>query len=186
LTAFRPGNILITIKEATPMPKFQPFVMERMMSKFEKAVDYNLSESGVHPLTLKELIRDDPDGLERLLALEMDYPHANGIPELRQNIAALYPGAGPENEFRMGAVGYGYLLQGDESVLIDNIIAGYCSLAGAFLAAYGLPTPPEEMLVSLVTNGIYLAIDLCADDYMTEVNATVDFVAAELAARGIK
>ena len=31
------------------MPRFQPFVMERMMSKFEKAVDYNLSESGVHP-----------------------------------------------------------------------------------------------------------------------------------------
>ena len=77
------------------MPKFQPFVMERMMSKFEKAVDYNLSESGVHPLTLKELFQDDPDGLAGLLSLEMDYAHANGIPELRQNIAALYPGAGP-------------------------------------------------------------------------------------------
>lgn len=79
------------------MPKFQPFVMERMMSKFEKEVDYNLSESGVHPLTLKELYQDDPDGLAGLLSLEMDYAHANGIPELRKNIAALYRGAGPEN-----------------------------------------------------------------------------------------
>jgi len=79
------------------MPKFQPFVMERMMSKFEKEVDYNLSESGVHPLTLKELYQDDPDGLAGLLSLEMDYAHANGIPELRKNIAALYRGASPEN-----------------------------------------------------------------------------------------
>ena len=79
------------------MPKFQPFVMERMMSKFEKEVDYNLSESGVHPLTLKELYQDDPDGLAGLLSLEMDYAHANGIPELRKNIAALYRGAGPQN-----------------------------------------------------------------------------------------
>ena len=79
------------------MPKFQPFVMERMMSKFEKEVDYNLSESGVHPLTLKELFQNDPDGLAGLQSIELDYAHANGIPELRKNIAALYPGAEPEN-----------------------------------------------------------------------------------------
>jgi aspartate/methionine/tyrosine aminotransferase len=110
------------------MPKFQPFVMERMMSKFEKAVDYNLSESGVHPLTLKELIRDDPDGLDRLLSLEMDYAHANGIPELRQNIAALYPGAGPENVLvTIGAIEanydilWGLLAAGDEiAVMLPN------------------------------------------------------------------
>ncbi len=110
------------------MPKFQPFVMERMMSKFEKAVDYNLSESGVHPLTLKELIRDDPDGLDRLLSLELDYAHANGIPELRQNIAALYPGAGPENVLvTIGAIEanydiiWGLLAAGDEiAVMLPN------------------------------------------------------------------
>ena len=36
--------------------KFQPFVMERMMSKWENVVDVNLSESGVHPMTLAELL----------------------------------------------------------------------------------------------------------------------------------
>ena len=107
------------------MPKFQPFVMERMMSKFEKEVDYNLSESGVHPLTLKELFQDDPDGLAGLLSIEMDYAHANGIPELRKNIAALYPGAGPENVLvTVGAIEANYdilwslLAAGDEVVVM--------------------------------------------------------------------
>jgi len=78
------------------MPVFQPFDMERMMSKLEKVVDYNLSESGVHPLTLRELV-DDPAVIEELLTTELDYPQANGIPELRERIAALYPGATPDN-----------------------------------------------------------------------------------------
>ena len=32
--------------------EFYPFEMERMMSRFEQDVDYNLSESGVHPVRL--------------------------------------------------------------------------------------------------------------------------------------
>ena len=107
------------------MTKFQPFVMERMMSKFEKAVEYNLSESGVHPVTLRELIQDDPDALGRLLATEMDYAHANGIPELRNHIAGLYRGAGPENVLvTIGAIEANYdilltlLSAGDEIVVM--------------------------------------------------------------------
>jgi aspartate/methionine/tyrosine aminotransferase len=107
------------------MPKFQPFMMERMMSKFEKEVEYNLSESGVHPLTLKELYQDDSDGLAGLLSHEMDYAHANGIPELRKNIAALYHGAGPENVLvTVGAIEANYdilwslLSTGDEVVVM--------------------------------------------------------------------
>lgn len=79
------------------MTKFQPFVMERAMSKYEQTVDVNLSESGVFPVTLRELLERAPGGLERLLATGLGYPHANGIPELRENIAALYDGAGPDN-----------------------------------------------------------------------------------------
>jgi aspartate/methionine/tyrosine aminotransferase len=96
-----------------------------MMSKFEKAVDYNLSESGVHPMTLNELFQDDPDGLARLLSLEMDYAHANGIPELRKNVAALYTGANPENVLvTVGAIEanydilWGLLSAGDEIVVM--------------------------------------------------------------------
>ncbi len=77
------------------MSEFQPFVMERMMSKFEQDVDYNLSESGVHPMLLSELLADHPGGVEELLATDLNYPHVNGTPELRANIAALYDGGQP-------------------------------------------------------------------------------------------
>ena len=78
------------------MSTFQPFVMERMMSKWENVVDYNLSESGVHPITARELV-DDPAVVEELLTTELGYPQANGIAELREQITSLYPGAGPDN-----------------------------------------------------------------------------------------
>ena len=79
------------------MSFFQPFEMERWMSKFEQSVEYNLSESGVHPLQLGELLEDDPGAFKRLAATELNYPHVNGNPKLRQNIADLYAGASMEN-----------------------------------------------------------------------------------------
>jgi len=78
------------------MTTFQPFDMERMMSKWENVVAYNLSESGVHPTTVRELV-DDPAVVEELLTTGLNYPQANGIVELREHIAALYPGATPDN-----------------------------------------------------------------------------------------
>ena len=78
------------------MTTFQPFDMERMMSKWENIVEYNLSESGVHPVTVRELL-DDPTMVEELLATELNYPQTNGTVELREHIAALYPGAMPDN-----------------------------------------------------------------------------------------
>ena len=78
------------------MPEFQPFVMERVMSKWENLVDYNLSESGVHPATLRELV-PDPTEVDRLLSTELGYAQSNGTPELRERIAALYPDATPDN-----------------------------------------------------------------------------------------
>src|SRR4030065_295496 len=44
------------------------FKMERMQSTWENVVDYNLSESGVHPLNLKELLT--PAELESLTEVE--------------------------------------------------------------------------------------------------------------------
>ncbi len=78
------------------MVTFQPFEMERMMSKWENVVEYNLSESGVHPLSVRELV-DDPAVMEQLLTTTLHYPQGNGILELREQIAALYPGATPDN-----------------------------------------------------------------------------------------
>ncbi len=74
--------------------KIDIFKMERMQSTWENVVDYNLSESGVHPLTLAELLTKEE--LERLSRVEIGYTQTNGTPELRKEIARLYPGLGTE------------------------------------------------------------------------------------------
>lgn len=107
------------------MRVFQPFQMERMMSRFEKEVEYNLSESGAHPVLLRELVDRENGCLEGLLDTDLNYPHTNGIPQLRRNIARLYPGATPENVLvTVGAIEANYLVirtllnPGDEIVLM--------------------------------------------------------------------
>jgi aspartate/methionine/tyrosine aminotransferase len=110
------------------MKEFQPFEHEVMASQNEKEVDYNLSESGVHPLLLRELLNDSPESIESLLATEIDYAHANGNPKLRENIAALYPGCASRNVLvTVGAIEANYnsiqtLLQcGDEmAIMLPN------------------------------------------------------------------
>jgi len=92
------------------MTDFQPFVQERVMSKNEQDVDYNLADSGVHPLLLRELLAEDPDFINTLLDTDLNYAHANGIPELRNNIAALYNVAKEDNILvTVGAIEANYL-----------------------------------------------------------------------------
>jgi len=107
------------------MRVFQPFQMERMMSRFEKEVEYNLSESGAHPVRLRELVDRENGCLQNLLETELNYPHTNGIPQLRQNIAQLYETATPENVLvTVGAIEANYLSMrtllapGDEIVVM--------------------------------------------------------------------
>jgi aspartate/methionine/tyrosine aminotransferase len=69
------------------------FEMERMQSTWENVVDYDMSESGVRPLTLRELVAMGFD-LEAFLDEPLGYSQSNGTVELRERIAALYPGAG--------------------------------------------------------------------------------------------
>jgi len=76
---------------------FIPFDLEYTQSVWEQKVDFNLTESGVHPLRLEELLGADDRMLRRLLSTELNYPHVNGNPELRAHIAALYEGAGSEH-----------------------------------------------------------------------------------------
>jgi len=83
---------------------------ERVMSKHEQDVDYNLADSGVHPLLFRELLAEDPDFISTLLDTDLNYAHANGIPELRNNIAALYNVAREDNILvTVGAIEANYL-----------------------------------------------------------------------------
>jgi len=74
--------------------KIVPFEMERWQSTWENSVDFNLSESGVQPIPLRELLRDEAV-TERFLDHPLAYSQGNGTPELRGQIAALYRGAAP-------------------------------------------------------------------------------------------
>jgi aspartate/methionine/tyrosine aminotransferase len=76
--------------------RLEPFAMERMQSTYENLVDFNLSESGVHPLTLGELV-PDAASREALLAEGLRYTQSNGTMALRSAIASLYPGATPDH-----------------------------------------------------------------------------------------
>jgi aspartate/methionine/tyrosine aminotransferase len=71
--------------------RVEQFAMELMQSTWENLVEFNLSESGVHPLTPRELLQDAP--FELLLDQPLVYTQSNGTRELRAAIAGLYPGS---------------------------------------------------------------------------------------------
>ncbi len=76
---------------------FHPFDLERWQSTWEHRVRFNLSESGVHPLSVRELLALAGDAADSLLAVRLGYSQSNGTDLLRARIAALYPGATPNH-----------------------------------------------------------------------------------------
>jgi aspartate/methionine/tyrosine aminotransferase len=72
--------------------KIELFEMERMQSTWENVVDIDLSESGVHAVTLRELIEMGFD-LEGALETPLSYSQGNGTVELRQLLSQHYAGA---------------------------------------------------------------------------------------------
>jgi hypothetical protein len=66
--------------------------MERWQSTYEHRVRFNLSESGVHPLTVRELLELAGSDLS-VGDVRLGYAQSNGSDELRALIAADYPGA---------------------------------------------------------------------------------------------
>ncbi len=75
---------------------FQPFAMERWQSTWENRVRFNVSESGVHPLTAAELLAL-AGGKDTPLDRPLGYPQSNGTGPLREAVAALYQGASVEH-----------------------------------------------------------------------------------------
>ncbi|MFC1493432.1 aminotransferase class I/II-fold pyridoxal phosphate-dependent enzyme [candidate division KSB1 bacterium] len=74
--------------------KIEIFEMERQQAIWEYKVEYNLTESGVHPFTLEELLGEKA---KELLSVRLGYGQSNGPEKLRAAISALYPGAGIDN-----------------------------------------------------------------------------------------
>ena len=109
-----------------------PFELERWQSVHEHHTPINLTESGAHPLRVRELAagRD----LDALLDQALEYTQTNGTETLRERIAALYDGASAANVLVTNGSSEANLLAcwqliepGDEAVVVHPV---YMQLPG--------------------------------------------------------
>ena len=75
--------------------KIEEFTLERQQSIWEGKVKYNLSESGVHPGSIKSLF--DLEMIDIIENTELTYGYTEGSPELRSAISKIYNGSKPDN-----------------------------------------------------------------------------------------
>jgi aspartate/methionine/tyrosine aminotransferase len=128
--------------------KLEQFEMERMQSTWENLVRFNLSESGVHPVALGELIPDANDR-ERLLRTELGYSQSNGTPELRRLIGSMYDTATEEQVIvTTGTAEANFLASwmltepGDEAILM---LPNYMQLWG-LMRGFGAEVKPFPLI----------------------------------------
>ncbi len=80
------------------MARIDRFEMERMQSLYWHLVDYDLSESGVSPMSIAELLEGTDLGDPSTFAqIKLGYPLSEGSELTRERIAQWYPGATPAN-----------------------------------------------------------------------------------------
>jgi len=103
--------------------KIEPFEMERMQSTWENLVAFDMSESGVRPVSLRELAEMGLD-LDSILDMPLGYSQSNGTLGLREELMHIYPGASVDHiEVTNGTSEANYLLalallrEGDEVAL---------------------------------------------------------------------
>jgi len=90
--------------------RIDQFEMERMQSTWENVVEMDLSESGVRPVSLRELGEMGLD-LAAILNTPLGYSQSNGTIPLRESLAATYPGATADHiEVTNGTSEANYLL----------------------------------------------------------------------------
>jgi aspartate/methionine/tyrosine aminotransferase len=90
--------------------RIEKFEMERMQSTWENVVEMDMSESGVRPVSLRELGEMGLD-LDALLAMPLGYSQSNGTVPLRESLAGIYPGSTPDHiEVTNGTSEANYLL----------------------------------------------------------------------------
>ena len=75
--------------------KIETFELERRQSLWENFVEYNLTESGIHPFTLSEFLNEEQ--IRQLLDIRLGYGQTNGSIDLRESITNLYPTSSIEN-----------------------------------------------------------------------------------------
>lgn len=104
--------------------KIEIFELERRQSLWENVVEWNLTESGIHPYTLNELF--DQKEIDNLTNLRLGYGQTNGSIELREGISKLYPNSD-----------------------IDNILVTNGSAEANFISAWNLLEKDDEITLML-------------------------------------
>jgi aspartate/methionine/tyrosine aminotransferase len=94
--------------------KIEPFDVEEWMNAYETKAVYNIAETCVHSLTLRELTALNPlagNPLEDLMDQRLTYGDISGNPELRSAIASLYNNISPSQIITThGAIGANQLV----------------------------------------------------------------------------
>lgn len=180
--------------------KVEQFAMERMQSTWENLVEFNLSESGVYPMTPRQLLQDVD--LDVVLDQPLVYTQSNGTRELRSLIAALYPESTAEHiEVTNGGSEANYICvwrlvePGDEVVmLVPNymqtwgLVRGFGGIVREWPLvedrAAGRWRPDLDALASLVTERTRLIV-ICTPNNPTGAALTSEELdqIARLAAR---
>jgi aspartate/methionine/tyrosine aminotransferase len=76
--------------------QIDPFQSERLLSIWQNQVEYDFTETGVHPLFLRELVsREELDDVYE--SVQLRYIQTNGPPPLKEAISGLYQSCTPEN-----------------------------------------------------------------------------------------
>jgi aspartate/methionine/tyrosine aminotransferase len=104
--------------------KIDEFKLERTQSKWENIVKYNLTESDIHPYSLKELLSNEQ--IDELLSIRLGYGQTNGSIELRNNISKLYLGTD-----------------------LNNILVTNGSAEANYIAIWSLLEPDDELIFML-------------------------------------
>ncbi|CAN3362703.1 hypothetical protein DICA2_E05798 [Diutina catenulata] len=102
--------------------KQEPFLVEQFMDEFETAVEYNMGETCVHSLLLRDLL--DEEDFHELASARLTYGHIRGSPLLRSEISELYC-----------------------SVSSDDIVVTNGAIGANFLGFYSTLTPEDSVVV---------------------------------------
>lgn len=158
--------------------KIETFHLERWMTTYELAVEYDIAESGIAPMSTRDLLQLLPESerdqtLQRLLDLRLGYSEARGTEALRSALAATYFNTGPDNILiTTGAIEANFLLfntlldEGDEVVVVDPAYQQLQSVPAAIGCRVSLWKPREaagfdfdvDDLEPLVTNKTRLIV----------------------------
>ena len=89
--------------------KIEAFDLERRQTLWENTVEYNLTESCIHPFTISELL--DAAQIKQLQDLRLGYGQTNGSIDFRDSISKVISyDKEKEDTFRVELVNYTYYM----------------------------------------------------------------------------